>query len=291
MKLPKRVPQHRSETASFKLFSSKIPDNWIIRDVTERDYGIDCYLELVNNKDELTGELALIQLKSRDGIPWTHDGNYNLTGVDISTSNYWFNFSVPVFIFLADINSQELYFKSVDHVIKRNFSEFIKQEKFNYNFNKVDKFEGKDGVFAFKFCFYYEYYREQFENELLFFLANLQFFRNFQLEHNGRDFHLGIEDGDLIFFESMHRNYRSLCIYFNIGNPIPKLRDIKLKSKEKFGKDAYYELFEPDLTEWMDNFESLTGLIIKKMKTFLYGELSYWEVTNPTVYKYVINLK
>lgn len=63
MKLPKRVPQHISETASFKLFSSKIPDNWIIRDITERDYGIDCYLELVNDNNELSGELALIQLK------------------------------------------------------------------------------------------------------------------------------------------------------------------------------------------------------------------------------------
>lgn len=97
MKLPKRVPQHISETASFKLFSSKIPDNWIIRDITERDYGIDCYLELVNDNNELSGELALIQLKSRQTIPWTKEDYYTLTGVDITTSNYWFKFAVPVF--------------------------------------------------------------------------------------------------------------------------------------------------------------------------------------------------
>jgi len=97
MKLPKRVPQHISETASFKLFSSKIPDSWIIRDITERDYGIDCYLELVNDDNELTGELALIQLKSRQSIPWTTQEYYSLTGVDIATSNYWYKFAVPVF--------------------------------------------------------------------------------------------------------------------------------------------------------------------------------------------------
>lgn len=117
MKLPKRVPQHISETASFKLFSSKIPDNWIVRDVSERDYGIDCYLELVNDDNELTGELALIQLKSRQKINWTKDDTFQLSGVDISTSNYWYKFSVPVFIFLADIESQELYFLSVDYFI------------------------------------------------------------------------------------------------------------------------------------------------------------------------------
>jgi len=60
--LPKRTPQHISETASFKIFSNKIPDNWIIRYVTERDYGIDLYIELVNKDNELTGDLILIQL-------------------------------------------------------------------------------------------------------------------------------------------------------------------------------------------------------------------------------------
>lgn len=44
MRLPKRVPQPIYEVASFKLFSSKIPDNCIIREIIERDYGIDCYI-------------------------------------------------------------------------------------------------------------------------------------------------------------------------------------------------------------------------------------------------------
>jgi hypothetical protein len=121
MKLPKRVSQHISETASFKLFSSKIPNNWIIRDVTERDYGIDCYLELVNDKNELTGDLALVQLKSRESIPWTKDQNYILTGIDIATTNYWNNFPVPVFIFLTDLVNQELYFLPVHRYIKKNW--------------------------------------------------------------------------------------------------------------------------------------------------------------------------
>ena len=78
MKFPKRVPQHISETASFKLFASKIRDNWIIREVTERDYGIDCYLELVTDENELSGELALIQLKSRQSVPWTSRNEYTI---------------------------------------------------------------------------------------------------------------------------------------------------------------------------------------------------------------------
>lgn len=100
MKMPQRVPQHISETASFKLFSEKIPDKWIIREVTERDYGVDCYLEIVNDDNSLTGDLAIIQLKSMQSIPWTKNDTYLLADVKISTTNYLYKFAVLHSFFL-----------------------------------------------------------------------------------------------------------------------------------------------------------------------------------------------
>ena len=73
MKLTTRPTQHTSVTASFQLFSSIVPDNWIIREVTARDYGIDCYLELVDEDNNLTSDLVLIQWKSRENIKWTKE--------------------------------------------------------------------------------------------------------------------------------------------------------------------------------------------------------------------------
>ncbi len=70
MDFPKRINQLISETASFKIFSSAIPDHWIIREITERDYGIDCYIELVDHNKKLTGDLISIQLKSVQKIDW-----------------------------------------------------------------------------------------------------------------------------------------------------------------------------------------------------------------------------
>lgn len=287
--LPKRTKQHKSESASYKLLQSKVPENWIIREITERDYGIDCYIELVNENDELSGDLVLIQLKSKQKIHWTKNEKYTLTGINISTSNYWYKFAVPVFVFLADLELQEIYFKPVDYSIRRNFSEFIEQKKFNYEFRKSDLFNGKDGLFAFRFYYYFEKYRQQFENEILFFLTNLNHFINFQSQHSNRDFHLGIEEHDLIFFESMHRNYKFLCTYLDIENLIPSVRELKIKSKEKF-KTNYYDLFEHDLMEWINEFDKLTKLIIVKMKIFLGGESSYWMVFNPSLYNYIQNL-
>ncbi len=98
--MPQRVPPHISETASFKLFSKKIPDRWIIREVTERDYGVDCYLEIVDEDGSLTGDLAVIQLKSLQSIPWTKDNSYSLSDVKISTTNYLYKFAIPPLFFL-----------------------------------------------------------------------------------------------------------------------------------------------------------------------------------------------
>src|SRR5690348_9937170 len=139
MKMPQRVPQHVSETESFVIFSDKLPKNWIIRQVTERDYGIDCYLELVSDNNELTGELALIQLKSRQGIVWTKADYYAISDVDIATSIYWFKFQVPVFLFVADVTNKELYFVGARNYIKRNFQEYLAQGQFSYRILKTAK--------------------------------------------------------------------------------------------------------------------------------------------------------
>lgn len=290
MKMPQRVPQHISETASFKLFSEKIPDKWIIREVTERDYGVDCYLEIVNDDNSLTGDLAIIQLKSMQSIPWTKNDTYLLADVKISTTNYLYKFAVPTFIFLADISSQELFLVQIHYEVQRNFLEYAKQDKFSFRFKKSNKFEGKDGEFLFKFKFYYQNERAQFENELLFFLSALQHFKDFQSLHTNLDYHLGLEDEDQIFFEAMHRNYSFLTIYLNLDNPVPSLNGIKKKSREKFKGEFHYELYEHDLSEWMPAFEDLTKKIIIALKEFMDGESHYWMIKNMPVHNYINNL-
>lgn len=290
MKLPKRVPQHISETASFKLFSSKIPDNWIIRDVTERDYGIDCYLELVNDQNELTGELALIQLKSRKEITWNKDNFYMISGINISTSNYWMKFPVPVFIFVTDIKNQQVYFCSVGYEIKRNFKEYAKQNSFNYQLKKSYLFEGKEGVFHFKFDFYYEYLRERFETDLVYFLSNYSNNQEFIVTHWGLDFHQGVENDEILILESIYSNYRFLCSYCNVDWGIPTIKEIKQQSKERFGDKFHYELYEYDVAELVKKLDSKTKALIIAIKQFLNGEMDYWLYTNPTVYNFVRSL-
>lgn len=288
MKLPQRVPQHISESDSFKILSDKIPSSWIIRQVTERDYGIDCYLELVNDNNELTGELALIQLKSRQEIHWTKDDYYTISDIDIATSNYWFNFQVPVFVFVADVKNKELYFVSVGYYIRRNFADFVKQDKFSYRVKKMSKFEGADGVFHFKFDFYYDYYRQQFENELIFYLSNIQHHRDFIADHWGRDVFFGVELDHLIIAESIYRNYKFLCGYLGLTWDIPTMKELKKSSRDKFGTD--YEIYEGDLAELVQQLDTKSKAILSGLKIFLHGEMYYWMTVDRTTHDFVTSL-
>ncbi|WP_017259930.1 DUF4365 domain-containing protein [Pedobacter arcticus] len=292
MKFPKRVPQHISESASFKLLSYNIPGKWIIREITEKDYGIDCYIEIVGEENELTGALAMIQLKSRNLIKWSDDDKFNLTGIKVSTSNYWWRFPVPVFIFLADMTNHSIYFLSVKDHIRRNFSEYCTQKKFSYKMEKKYSIQRNKhtGRFYFEYLYLQENFRLQFENELLFFLSNFENMKDFQNLHDNLDFHLGLEDNDLVYFEAMHRNFQFLCSYFQINNQIPELSILKDKSLERF-KDGFYELYEYDLIQYMDEFKRILIKIKSKIKILFINEKSYWEIMNLTLFRYINDLE
>ncbi|MCD9015203.1 DUF4365 domain-containing protein [Parachryseolinea silvisoli] len=288
MKMPQRVPQHVSETESFVIFSEKLPKNWIIRQVTERDYGIDCYLELVSDNNELTGELALIQLKSRQEIIWTKADYYTISDVDIATSNYWFRFQVPVFLFIADITNKELYFVGARNCIKRNFQEYLAQGQFSYRILKTAKFEGQRGADLFKYAFYYDYFGRRFDDELVFFFSNVQQQKDFFEDHWGRDIFLGVESDQLVVAESIYRNYKFLCGYLGIDWEIIQINDFKSSRRKRFGND--YDMYEGDLAELVKQLHPLQRVIIKTVKGYLNEEQYYWYVVNKSLSEFLSNL-
>ncbi|CTZ96588.1 hypothetical protein DN792_25290 [Escherichia coli] len=54
-RFPKRDNNHIIETFSYKVFSNSIPNQWIIRDLTKRDYGTDVLIEYVTDSGDVTG--------------------------------------------------------------------------------------------------------------------------------------------------------------------------------------------------------------------------------------------
>ena len=289
MKLPKRVKQHITETASFKIFRSKIPNNWIIREVTERDYGIDCYVELVTKKGELTGQLVSIQLKSSSHLKWNKKGKLTLSGIDIATTNYWSCFCVPVFIFAVDISAAQVFFLPVKNYIRKHYSEYAKQESFNYKFDKFFQFKGTEGIIKFIYSYHYESHRKNFESNLLTFVVNHGLYRDFISENTDLDCFLGVEPDRFLFLRHFYNNLRFLCEYLNIKWDIASFESYIKQSQASFGD--IYELYEAQMDEIVTKLETKLSPIVSALKkVILESEKEYWLITNHNLFSFLLNI-
>src|ERR1700677_3836790 len=108
MKWPKRTATHIQESKSWRLLAHLAPDEWIIREVTERDYGIDAYIEIATATGDITGNLISVQLKGPEQIDWRdlewrdngeHSQIATSPSISTATTRYWLNLPVPVFLF------------------------------------------------------------------------------------------------------------------------------------------------------------------------------------------------
>lgn len=287
--LPLRADNHIKETVGYKVLENLIPGEWIIRNVTERDYGIDCYIELVSQDKRLTGEIAFVQMKTTAAIEWRKsDVGYKFYEVDRKTTNYLRNFKIPTYLFLVDLSTREMFFLSVKEFVQEHYKEYLENSTFAYEF-----FYNRD---AFSKDSFLENFRrnnqyEQFRNELQYFMSNIERYISFMMEHNNRDFFMQIEKEEMLFFESLERNICFLQKYFNTKNNLTPIEELVKKGNAMFGDNYEQTLFEQVLTDLFDEFKQsileiitiITDLVTKK-------EYDYWFRERNYIYNYFNNL-
>lgn len=286
---PKRVTQHISETASGRIFQNATPDKWLIRGISERDYGIDYYLELVDDNDQMTGKLTLIQVKARQGINWTKKNTNAISDVAISTSNYLAGFAVPSFLFVVDTISEEIYFLPIKKFIRENYLEYLQQKQFTYHIDKFTQYDSTNGHLKFLKHYEQEVEREQFETTITSFLSNVASYCNFIREHNNLDHHLGLEDDEIVMAQGIVDTYQFLAKYLSVGHNLPSFTDLKKQSKGIFG-DTYYELYEHDLTRISEELEELTLKIVEACVDLIENENQFWMHQNRSLFNFATNL-
>lgn len=279
--LPQRADNHIKETAGNKILQNFIPAEWIIRDVTERDYGIDCYLELVNKDHKLTGEVAFIQMKTTGKIGWRKsDDGFKFNDVDRKTTNYLKSFKIPTYLFLVDLSTEEMFFLSVKRCIQEHYKEYLKPGVFSYDFSHSrDLFTVKRFVESFERDNLYE----QFRNELQYFISNLHKYIDFMEEHCYRDCFMQIDKEDMMFFESLERNICFLQGYFNTNNKLTTIDKLIAKGNSIYGDDYENTIFEGVLTDLFDEFKKsvleiidiVTDIVTKKEIDYWYTEKYY----------------
>ncbi|MDA3940022.1 MAG: DUF4365 domain-containing protein [Spirochaetia bacterium] len=109
---------------------------WIFRPQSQRDYGIDALVEVVEN-NQTRGELLALQIKSGQSWFKERDSKGIVFRSDVEHLDYWQSYSLPVLVLLHHPEEDQVYWQVV------NFSTIEKLEKgwklILPNENRLDK--------------------------------------------------------------------------------------------------------------------------------------------------------
>ena len=102
----KRTLQHKIDTKAIRKIFTQLDENWLVRNLDERDYGIDLTLERFTDEDA-TGDFIFVQVK---GTQSEFNTNISLSGFPTKTIEYSLLFDVPFFVFYTSLKSNQTKF-------------------------------------------------------------------------------------------------------------------------------------------------------------------------------------
>lgn len=140
-----RISPHVTETNSVDLFRSAInkysnlkyninSGDMLFRDVTERDYGVDGYIEIFENGNP-TGNMAYIQIKgTEDSIQALKNGDeVSCPGVTESNLCYCKQKNIPVFLVYVSLLDNRFYFVDLQSCYVKNLKKQNKSGRYTIN--------------------------------------------------------------------------------------------------------------------------------------------------------------
>lgn len=293
MEYPRRPEQHIMEDESLRIFANSIPSSWIAREMTKRDYGIDCYLELVDKRNQVTGDMVFIQLKSTEEIKWVEDGGeliHTLSGIKGSTVNYWLNLPVPVFIFLVDITKKEVYFINIKKSIRRNYIDFLSNKTISFKVNKKMTITRENFI-----LFIAEYLLEKnfsvFNYHLATLFMHLYQYVDFFHENIGRDEFMEVENDAHLTMIHLYETCRIIANQFFIDWNQKSLEERYKEDREIFKDSSPYSLHELTMTRILEDLRPQFIEVIEKAKDYIVGkEMEYWIYTNHPLFNFCTNV-
>lgn len=288
MDFPKRTAQHITETGSWKVLKAKAPDSWLVREVSERDYGIDAYIELVTLKGEVTGDLCSVQLKGSETIEWQKDEQDQPVratfSIEMPTINYWMGLPVPVFLVWTDNTAQRAYVAAVKSQVRKQFDKYLKQDSLSFEFRPEFELGTAIGVAAFIAHYFREKFYNRFHSTLRELLIHRTEYLDFIQNYQNRDHHLGMESDEEMMVQHIYRTCNFMAELLGVEWKIISLADMYKKDEETF-KSQYYDLHQHSVNQLFVALEPVYIEIIKKCRERVLGtESEYWRHTDYLLY-------
>lgn len=116
MPIVQRTATHITDTRSIRLVASLISEDWLVRGLEERDYGVDLTLEFFDG-DKPKGQFALVQVK---GTIKNFGDPVTLYDFPVKTAEYAKEFDIPFFVFYVSLADEEVYFVWLQECLRRD---------------------------------------------------------------------------------------------------------------------------------------------------------------------------
>lgn len=146
--MPKRIETHRIDTKAVRTIFTHLNENWLVRSLEERDYGIDLQLERFD-LDDATGDFIFVQVKGTDKA---FKENVQLSGFPVDTVNYALMFDVPFFIFhTSNASKQTKYVWLQNYVetrLEKDTPQWKTQDSVTIYFPEENNLESNDSKIA-----------------------------------------------------------------------------------------------------------------------------------------------
>jgi Domain of unknown function (DUF4365) len=284
MKLPKRVDTHVTETASWRLLQSVAPDEWIVREVSERDYGIDCYIEIASKDGHITGELVSAQLKGVEDLKWAGEVGKRTArspSVKTSTANYWLNLPVPVFLLVADLPGKKVHYVSVMEHLRAQFGKLDSQETISFPLHEELHLASDVGKALFPWFVNKERRHAQLSFRLTNLLSHVEEFANFIRENQNRDTFIEVEAPRHLQFRSLYQACNAVSVFLEPKWDMESLPELYAMDHKEW-KDDYLLLHEKTLDYALQKLEVIFPRLVRAaLKLVTETQPAYWRARDP----------
>jgi len=289
MKFPTRSPTHKIEAASWRLLQEQAPDHWIVREVSERDYGIDAYIEITTPTGDVTGNLVSVQLKGVEKLNWKDKKPDGRTArspqIKTSTANYWLNLPVPVFLFVADLSSRKIHYASVEHHLRSQYEKLTTQDSITFKLHEELAINARIGGALFPWFIARERAHPQFAFHITNMLSNIESFGNFIVFNQNRDSFMEIEFDRHMQFRALYETIQMSSWYLAKEWKVEPLRELYAKDRAQW-KDDFVMLHESTLDYVLRKLEVIyPGLARQALTLVANTQAAYWKVRDPVFFR------
>ena len=113
---PKESLSQRIGRETVKLFSNKIPSNWIDKELDgDSDYGLDFMIQYKDKQSDLVMYKFHVQLKGTENSSKISEYEIKIQ-VKTSTLNYYKNMGLVLFV-ICDLNKKECYYEYMHNIL------------------------------------------------------------------------------------------------------------------------------------------------------------------------------